>query len=281
MSVTPDQWHRVRDSVPAVLRRLLALVDRAPPDLAVTAEWSVADTLAHLATVTAMDVGLVRGTDPDLPVPEFDDLVRTTTVDSLSVMNVELMGHFTERDVPALAARLRADVDTLLAVTEVTGPLAAVTWFGDARLTVAGLLAHLLNELNLHGWDIARAVGVPWRIDPRDGALVVDLFLVGMIRCGYGSLLDHDRPARPGRISVTFRSDFSPPVTLALVDGRVVVAPLDSRPDVRLSFDPAAFTLMLFGRMSRLRAALARKVSVGGRRPWLLPAFLSVMRPPS
>jgi hypothetical protein len=41
------------------------------------------------------------------------------------------------------------------------------------------------------------------------------------------------------------------------------------------------FSLMMFGRVSKARAVLTRKVTVGGRRPWLLPVFLRTLRVPS
>ncbi|MEV0728065.1 maleylpyruvate isomerase N-terminal domain-containing protein [Polymorphospora sp. NPDC050346] len=281
MMVTADQWDRVRDSVPAVLRRLLALVDGVPPDRAVTAHWTVADTLAHLVSVATIDVALVRDAAPDLPGRPLGDLLTATTVDTVADMNRRILADFTERDVPTLAARLRSDVDELLAATSEVGPLPEVSWLGGARLPMAGLLAHLLNELNIHAWDIARATGARWEIDPRDAALFFDLFLVGVVRCGYGRLVDHDGPVRRGRLSVTFRSTVSPAVTFALTDGLVTVEEPDPRPDVRVSYDPATFGLMLFGRVSRVRAVLAGKLSVGGRRPWLLPTFMATMRMPS
>jgi len=48
-----------------------------------------------------------------------------------------------------------------------------------------------------------------------------------------------------------------------------------------MSFDPVTFNLMMFGRVSRLRAGLTRKIVVSDRRPWLLPAFLRVVRCPT
>ncbi|MBB5826575.1 maleylpyruvate isomerase family mycothiol-dependent enzyme [Micromonospora carbonacea] len=281
MSVNPHQWRRVRASVPVVLGRLLDLVDDAPPDWPATAHWTVADTMAHLCGVAAMGLALVRGGPPDLPVPDLLELRQRTTVDTISVMNAEVLRHFTERRLPALAARLRADVEEVLRAVDEAGPEHEVSWLGGARLPVTGLLAHLLNELNLHAWDIARAVGRRWVVDPADAALFVDLFMVDMTRRGYGRLLDRDGPVHPGTVSVNFRHRFGPEVTMALADGRVTVAPTEPRPDVRLSFDPAVFTLMLFGRVSRPRAVLARKLWVGGRRPWLLPVFLRTMRLPS
>ena len=48
-----------------------------------------------------------------------------------------------------------------------------------------------------------------------------------------------------------------------------------------MRFDPATLNMMMFGRISKLRAVLARKIVIGGRRPWLVPAFLRTARFPS
>ncbi|MDG4775018.1 hypothetical protein [Solwaraspora sp. WMMD792] len=281
MSVTSDQWRCAATSAPDLSRRLLTLVDGLPADHPVTADWSLADTMAHLATITAMDIALVTGGVPNLPVPEINELRANTTVDTVAEMNRRVLAQFTERDVPALSARIRADVAELTRLADSVDPQHEVSWLGAAQLPVAGLYSHLLNEMNIHAWDIARSVGARWHTDPHQAALFVDVFLAGVTRCGYGRLLDHDRPVRAGRISVTFHPRTGGPTTLALVDGRVLLEPVDPRPDVRLRYDPATFNLMLFGRVGRLRAALGRKVAVGGRRPWLLPTFMSTMRLPS
>jgi hypothetical protein len=67
-----------------------------------------------------------------------------------------------------------------------------------------------------------------------------------------------------------------------VIDGGRVTVELPGGPtDVRLHSDPVTLNLLLFGRLGRARAALTGKVVVGGRRPWLLPAFLRIMRLPS
>lgn len=281
MTVLSTHWRHARTALPGVLERLLDLVDGAPGDRLATADWTVADTLAHLVAVAAKDVALARRVPPDLPVPALAELVGATTVDTVADMNDEILAHYTERRVPQLAARLRADVAALLAATEHEDPGREVTWIGGARVPLEGLLAHLLNELNVHAWDIARALGRPWRTDPRDATQFVEVFIAGAVRCGYGRLLDRDGPVRPGRIAVTFGSRAGEPVTFALTDGLLTLAPPGTRPDVRLSYDPVVFNLMLFGRLGRLRAVATGGLAVGGRRPWLLPAFQKVMRVPS
>ena len=51
--------------------------------------------------------------------------------------------------------------------------------------------------------------------------------------------------------------------------------------DVRVTFRPARFNLMLFGRTSTITAALRRDVVIGGPRPWRLPAFLRIVHMPN
>jgi uncharacterized protein (TIGR03083 family) len=277
-----QQWQHARASVPTVLGRLLTLVDGVPGDRKVTADWTVADTLAHLTTITAMDVAMARQEPMSvLPVPGLADKLRATTVETVNHLNNAVLAHFPERRLPQLTRRLGDDVDALLAATEQADPERTVSWLGGADLPLSGLLAHLLNELNIHGWDIARGLGRHWWIDPRDATQFVDVFIAGIARNGYGRLLDYDGPARPGRISVAFEARGSEPVLFALTDGVVTLAPPEPRPDVRLRYDPATFNLMLFGRVHRMRAVLTGKLSVGGRRPWLLPAFMRVLRAPS
>jgi hypothetical protein len=278
--ITP-QWHRARAAIPATLSRLLDLTRGAPAGMPVTAGWSVGDTLAHLVTIAAADVALIRGGTPDLPVPGIHDLFADTSVDTVALMNAEILANYLERGVAALGARLKSDVDTIVQLTAVEDPAREVAWLGGSSLPLAGLLAHLLNEFNVHAWDIARARGMVWTADPRDAALFTDVFLAGLVRCGYGKLLEHDGPVRPGRIAVTFRPGVSDPVTFVLTSGRMSLDPLERRPDAVVSYDPVTFNLMLFGRVSRLRAAVTGKVRIGGRRPWLLPEFMRTMRVPS
>jgi uncharacterized protein (TIGR03083 family) len=281
MTAYSHHWQHARASLPIVMDRLAELVHDAPADAMVTADWTVADTLAHLVAVAAMDVSLSRQTAPELPVPGIGELRLATTVDTVADMNDEILSHFTERRTPELVARLRADIDTLLEVTGQGDPAREVIWLGGARVWLPGLLAHLLNELNIHAWDIARGLRRPWHTDPQDATQFVDVFIAGVTERGYGNLLDRAGPVRPGRISVTFSSRVGEPVSFALTDGLITREPPHERPDVRLSYDPEVFNLMLFGRISHVGAVARGKLMLGGRRPWLLPAFRKVMRVPS
>ncbi|MFG2049427.1 maleylpyruvate isomerase N-terminal domain-containing protein [Micromonospora sp. NPDC048935] len=281
MSLTSVQSGRVRAALPVMAGRLRALASRVPPDLRATQHWTAADTLAHLCAIAAIDISLVTRAPSWLPVPGLNEARASATVDNLAGVNKIVLSQFTERNPHVLLDRLDQDLRRLLELAADPGAPATVPWLGNGTLPLDGLLAHLLNEMDIHGWDIARAARQPWHTTPQDAALFMDLFLVGIVRHGYGHLLDREGPVRPGRISVTFRSRQSEPVTMALVDGVVRVEPVDPRPDVSLTYDPVTFNRLLFHRVSYPRAVLTGKVRVGGRRPWLLPAFTETMRLPS
>ena len=83
------------------------------------------------------------------------------------------------------------------------------------------------------------------------------------------------------RIAVEFRSGYTAPVTIVVCDGEVTAAPSGPGADAWVRFDPATLNMMMFGRISKLQAVLTRKIIIGGRRPWLVPAFLRTVRAPS
>jgi hypothetical protein len=156
-----------------------------------------------------------------------------------------------------------------------------VRWLGGSQVPLAGLFAHLTNELQIHGRDIALATRSSWVIPPEYAAQFIDLFVVGVTRHGVGRLLYKDRPANRRRVAVEFRSRYTTPVTLVLDNGKVTVTEAGGAIDVRVRFEPVTLNLMMFGRISRPRAALSGKLLVSGPRPWLLPVFLRTVRMPS
>ncbi|XRQ08692.1 maleylpyruvate isomerase family mycothiol-dependent enzyme [Actinomadura welshii] len=280
-TITPQQWTAVRAAVRDAGDRFAALVEAAAPAARATAEWSVADVAAHVLLVAWLDNLLL---DPGLAPPEVPGLmeeIAATTVDTVDKLNDHCLRHFTERDPHRLAERLRTEVGRLLKATADLDPELAVTWLGDARVPVGGLLAHLVNELLSHGHDIARATRSPWDMPPADAALFLAVFVLGVTRHGLGRLQDRAEAPPDRRIAVEFRSAYTAPAVLVVRGRDVSVGEPGRDIDVRVFYDPVTLNLMLFGRVSRVRALLTRKVAVGGRRPWLLPAFLRAVRFPS
>ena len=279
MEIEPAKWDAVRVAVRTAGDRFAELITSAPdPAAKVTADWSLAEMAAHVTAIAWQYTSMVAAGRRRMPA--LDGPVSRTTVDTVSDLNEVTLGQFTERDVTVLAEQLRAHIDTILDATADADPATPVPWLGDSRVPLAGILAHLLNELLIHGRDIALAIGRSWTTPPGDAALFFELFLVGVLRLGIGGLLDGgDRP-RERRIAVEFRSRHTTPVTLVLHRGEVSVEQPRRDNDIRLFFDPPTLNLVLFHRIGKPKAALARKIVVWGRRPWLLPAFLRKLRLP-
>ncbi|WP_067467736.1 maleylpyruvate isomerase N-terminal domain-containing protein [Actinomadura macra] len=291
-AVTAAKWSAVRRCVEATGDRFAELLPSAPSEAMATADWSVADTAAHLVMVSGSYASMLKG--PSGPtglagsarpggltgVPALDEIIPGTTVDTLAHFNDVAMAHVTERSTRILAARLRDDVATVLRACDGLGPDDPIDWLGGSRVPVAGLLAHLANEMQIHGRDIARTTGARWEIAPADAALFFELFLLGVTRHGHGRLLDRVGPERPGRIAVEFRSHHTTPAVMVLTNGQVTIGEPRRDIDLTVFFEPVTLNLMLFGRVSVMRAALTGKVVVWGRRPWLLPPFMRKMRLP-
>jgi uncharacterized protein (TIGR03083 family) len=280
--ITPDNWAAVRAALKDVGDRFAELILAAPdPDAPATADWTVMDTAAHVTAIAWTYTALIVEGDEPLPVPGTAEHLLTTTVHNIhGGMNAAFFRGYPERRPREVLDRLGASIEQVLDVTAAADPARTVTWLGGSKLPLAGVIAHLLNEMLVHGRDIARAVGAPWRIPEEYAALFIELFMVEIIRNGVGAVLDDGKPPRSGRIAVEFRSAHTRPVTIVLEDGAVSAEKPSRDDDVRLYFRPTALDLVLFHRVSRPRAAMTGGIRVWGRRPWLLPAFLAKVRLP-
>ena len=281
--ITPENWVMAREALDLSANRFIQLLTAAAHTPAkATEHWSVGETAAHVESLARMLVAMV---DPDagpFPFGGGETMIKETIVDTIDRFNATLLDELTERDPEKIGRLLRADFDRVLRVTEEADPAKGVPWLGESTVPLAGVLAHMVNELHIHGRDIARAARLPWTVPPEEAGLFFDLFLLGVTQYGYGRLLDGHGPAPKGRITVEFGSKYTTTRVMAMTDGFVTIETPGDRVDVRLSFDPVGLNLMLFGRISKARAALTGKVVVrGGRRPWTLPGFLRIVRLPS
>jgi uncharacterized protein (TIGR03083 family) len=279
-TVDRDRWELARQSLRETTDRFTGLIRSAPPGRLVTADWTVADTAAHVGVLLTLDAALVHA--EQLPLPgRAQAIYEEATVEKVADFNAAVLAGLPERSRDELAEQIRADAARLLDRAAVLDPDTALPWLGRSTLPVAGLIAHMVNELQIHGRDVARAVGAAWPMPPAEAALFFELFLLGVIRHDYAGLLDTPGPEPDTRAAIEFCSRHTTTVTLRLEHGRVTIAEPGTAPDARVRFDPVILNLMLFGRVSRLRAVLSGRIRISGPRPWLVPAFLRKVRMPS
>lgn len=282
-TIAVGNWNAVRTALRDSAERFAGLIESCDPDAMATKDWSVADTAAHVTSIAWLDTALVQPEETRRPGPwsQVEDRIRTTTVDKVNLLNDAVMERFTERDPHVLARQLRAHTDEMLRVSAALPADSPVPWLGGWRLSLAGKFAHLANELQIHGRDIADAVGTRWVTPPAYAAQFLEFFVFDAARNGSGQMLYRGGLAPGRRIAVEFLSRYTAPITLVMQDGTVSAGQQGAPVDVRLRFDPVTMNLMLFSRITRLRAALQGKVMVSGRRPWLLLPFWRALRLPS
>ncbi|MEC3981790.1 maleylpyruvate isomerase family mycothiol-dependent enzyme [Amycolatopsis sp. H20-H5] len=273
MTITRTQFEAVGASLSGAAERFATLVETTDPAAETVPGWSVADLAAHVTAIARMYTVMLD------PAASSDRDVSAITVFSLHDLNELMLVEFSERDPRRLAGLLREHVGEMLRLSGELDPELLVPWLGGSRLPVGGALAHLLNELLIHGRDIALAAGADWDIPPADAAWFFELFLYGMIRGGVSGLLD-GTPGSARRIAVEFHSAHTTSKTVVLQGHQVSLEEPDGRADVRVSFDPAVLALVMFGRYGKARAVLTGKLVVRGPRPWLLPRFLRTVRVP-
>lgn len=190
-TVTDEQWKAVRESLRTATERFGDLVSSAPdPAIRATDKWTVADVAAHVVGVAWLDTTMLGAAPDPFPMPDVAQAIDATRVDDVHGFNDQILGYLTERDPKQLTDMLRRQVDVLLTYTQDRDPAETVVWLAGARPTLAGLLAHLVNELLQHGYDVARAVKVPWAIPPRDAAAFFELFYMGLASGEAGRILD-------------------------------------------------------------------------------------------
>lgn len=276
------QWSAVREALARTADRYAALLHgvRNPAAPALHG-WSIAQLAAHVTVVSSLDLHTATNGEVSFVAPELLELAFSATITDIARLNTLSLHRVTERDPHVLAEQLRRDVELILRVTADGDGSAVGLWLGGARLTVCAMLAHLLNELLLHGHDVARAERRPWPIPAADAATAFRSFLLPVLAGNSGQLMVADGPVTPGRVRAEVRGHHHEPVTVLAENGRLTVEPVAAGPvDLRIWNDPAALMLVLWGRSGRLRPLLTGRVRIWGRRPWRIFRFLAAARTP-
>ena len=248
-----------RAAVAAVGARVASLVRSIEhPTASALGEWDVSEVAVHLSHTVDAVTAMARGGGPLLgEIGELGGLTR---------MLVEGEG---ERDFEVLAGRIEASLASFLDVTAAEGS-ASQTWFAEGTsMPMSSLVCHVLNELVVHGWDIAIADGRPWPIERAHAGLVVAGFLFPAFANLGRSLVD-EQAAAGVHATYDVRVRGGGRAVLAFDDGDLRVEAAPSGPvDCHLSVDPAAFLLVGWGRMGQWGPIARGKLVAWGRKPWL------------
>src|SRR5687768_14596641 len=111
-AVVEQQWPAVRDVLSDVTGRFADLVASSDPSALATADWTVADTAAHVVAIASIYTTLLAPGGGEVADRSLAEHIPAVTVDTVANLNDLALRRFTERDPATLSAMLRSMVAT-------------------------------------------------------------------------------------------------------------------------------------------------------------------------
>jgi uncharacterized protein (TIGR03083 family) len=255
----PVDWPAARAAVATACSRVTSLLRSASsPTAPALGDWDVTDVALHLSHAVDAVSAMAKGGGNVL-----DDIW------SLSVLTKVMVEGEGKRPLTEVADRIEASTAAFLAAMEQASDDGLRNWWvrGTAQ-PLSTLTCHLLNELVVHGRDIAVAEGVPWPIERGHANLIVNGFLFPVLGSLGRAMLS---PAGAGADAVfDVRVRGGGRAWLRFGDGDFTVTTSAQGPvDCHLSVDPEAFLLLAWGRLGQWPAIARGKLLSWGRKPWL------------
>ncbi|HET9257408.1 MAG TPA: hypothetical protein VFO16_19705 [Pseudonocardiaceae bacterium] len=277
----------LRDEVGRVTELLRSIRD--PASTPVVGQWNLAEVALHLSQAWLAIPGLARGnrSEVDALIPERagvagDSLVRDFA--DLGDMTTRGVRADLERNSGVLADRIEARAERYFAECVGRSADEVRPWLvQDVTLPLSAFTGHLLNETIVHGYDIARAAGRPWRINPTHAVLVMDQFFLPLVQAADPRLLVN--PDTTAGLHATFnvrlRGGSRFHVHFVFDNGVLrVETPSARRVDCHLVADPVTFLLVFWRRRSQWSAIAKGQLMAWGRKPWLAPRFRGFLADP-
>jgi Mycothiol maleylpyruvate isomerase N-terminal domain len=231
--------------------------------------WTVAETAAHLVALLRQSAAFASGTRDG--AAERAALPPSGGIgERLALANARELDRLSERRIPVLCQLLESSVDeyaTLIAGRRDGVPVETI--FGPED--PAAMTAALVGEQLVHGFDLARAIGRRWTIDPEAARLT----LTGL--APFLPYLVDAEAIRHVRARIEVRIVGGPRFTLVLDHGRAAVEPADGRCDCWIQAQPVPYLLTGYSRVNRWLPLLRRQIRAGGRRPWIAARLASYL----
>lgn len=248
-----------------LLPALISLV-RFAPDVRARAigEWSVRDVGVHLTHVFDHYREILDGGGAGAQT--FDEAARNTQA---------FMDASPLTAAPDIADELDAGSKRFLERVHRIDGDPIVPYVGGIPVASSCIVAIVLGEILVHGYDIARASGSPWPIDRHGAALTLKGISAVTVH-----FVDKERAAGfRARYDVGLRGETH--LHYVFDDGQLRIEEPSREPvDVHISADPATLLLMGYGRISPVKPALTGKLLAWGRKPWLSMKMATLLRNP-
>jgi hypothetical protein len=281
-------WSRAQEALRREVGRVTALMRSVRnPSAPSVGHWSLAEVAMHLSQawlvvpcMSQADLSGVWEWFPGLEGGAGESLVRTLG----DLADATSLGVDTdsERDLAVIADRIE---ERAAAYFDACGRAAGedeLPWLVQgSRLSRVAMTCHLLNETVMHAYDIARADGQRWEIDPDSARIVLEGFILDVMRAlDPRALVDQER-AGSVRAAFELRMRGGGRHVFVFDRGEVrVESPGSRRVDCTISAEPAAMLLVVWARKDQWWAIARGKLTTWGRKPWMALRFRGMLRNP-
>ncbi|MGI8985171.1 MAG: SCP2 sterol-binding domain-containing protein [Acidimicrobiales bacterium] len=279
-ATTTVDWAAARAAVARAGPRITDLLRQATkPEAPALGGWDLTQVATHLSHAVDAVAAMTAGGGNLIP-----------DITGLPVLSKVMLDGEGRRPLTELADRIDASVERFLAGMEIaaasgdTSPATGDTMHSwliqGTEMPLSTLTCHVLNELTVHGRDIALAEGVPWPIDRAHATLVLQGFVFPSLHTlGRAMVVQEVAGAKRARFEVALRGDGRACLVFDRGDLSVEATPR-GKVDCKLSVDPEAFLLVAWGRVSQWSAIPKGQLLASGRRPWLGLQMRSWLRNP-
>ncbi|MDQ3756243.1 MAG: hypothetical protein M3394_00090 [Actinomycetota bacterium] len=259
-----------RAALAAVTPDIVRVIRHSAHEGRVLGHWGTGEVAAHLSHVIRLDTDAIAGRV--LPPAELHPAGVADVTDA------ELAAD-PERDPDALAARVETLMQDFLAASEAPAD-DHVSWLGGVRLPASAVACHLLEEVLVHGFDLARPTNQQWSIRPAHAALSIVGAVAPIVTAAGPTAFLRSRRAAEFRARVEVRLRGHDRLAIVFDNGLTIEPGARGPFDAHVSVDPASMLLLLLNRVSRRPLLLRGKIVVWGRRPWQVARMTSMITPP-
>ncbi|HXT45513.1 MAG TPA: maleylpyruvate isomerase N-terminal domain-containing protein [Pseudonocardiaceae bacterium] len=287
-SVSAAQWQQSQDALRDEVRRLTTLMRSiTDPTIPAVGGWNIAEVAMHLSQNWMLVAGQARQdvSRYKAVVPGTHEVAGNSVIPDMwdnADMNERGLKSDTERNLAVLADRIEQRAQEYLDECAGHSPDELRQWTVEGTtLPLSALTCNLLNETIMHGYDMARAAGRKWRIEPAHAAMVIEQFFVPVMQtCGPQTFVNADKAAgRQATYQVQLRGGGR--FNWIFDNGSLTLEEPSTRPvDCHILADPAAFFMVFWQRQSQWNAIAKGQLLAWGRKPWLGLKFRSLIRSP-
>ena len=236
----------------ASAERLSALMRRVvDPSPRAVGTWTIGETAQHVSGAPEYFLAAARGE------------AEPRRLDAADAGNAHDLAVNPERNPQILADHLGRGEQALTAYARDADGDPPVCPYAGVEVPLSALLGVALGEVLVHGFDIARAAGLPWHIERAHAVLVIE---AGLPLLPY--TLNKDRAAGV-RLAIDLRLRAIAPFIVRVEDSVLTVEPgHGQRVDCHISADPVVYLLVAFNRIGPAKPMLRGQLVTWGRRPW-------------